>query len=152
METTFIRKNTVSPSVADSGLPAAPTKLGDVYREVRFRHSRHFAPILRELRSPKLVSTYAAGKVAAVGIAEGKLGLSFHNFEQAMGVAMDQSRPRFVSKRGWKRSSRLRSCRTPAACRESDPFRSRMGAATCGSYRVQVRFCKLGQARCWPSE
>jgi uncharacterized protein (TIGR03032 family) len=59
-----------------------------VYREVKFRHSRHFAPILSELKSSILVSTYAAGKVASVGTVEGAFSMSFHNFEQAMGVAV----------------------------------------------------------------
>jgi hypothetical protein len=71
----------LSPDITEHAKPA------DVLREVRFRHSRHFAPILRQLRSSLLVSTYAAGKVVAVGTAGDQLNLSFHNFEQAMGIA-----------------------------------------------------------------
>jgi uncharacterized protein (TIGR03032 family) len=34
------------------------------------------------------VSTYQAGKVVAVGVAQGELTLSYHNFERAMGLAV----------------------------------------------------------------
>ncbi len=73
-----------SPNGSD-GVPQTPPPVTE--REVRFRHSRHFVPLLEQLQSSLLVSTYAAGKLAAVGMAAGKLNLSFHNFEQAMGIA-----------------------------------------------------------------
>jgi uncharacterized protein (TIGR03032 family) len=38
------------------------------------------------------VSTYQAGKLFAVGALQGELALSFHNFEQAMGVAVKRDR------------------------------------------------------------
>ena len=56
-------------------------------REIKFEHSRQFVPILRHLNASLLVSTYAAGKLAVVTAQERGLGLRFHNFEQAMGVA-----------------------------------------------------------------
>jgi Domain of unknown function (DUF4915) len=34
------------------------------------------------------VSTYQAGKVVGVGVADGELALSYHNFERAMGLAV----------------------------------------------------------------
>src|SRR5262249_62422547 len=40
------------------------------------------------LGAPLLVSTYQAGKVAAVGVAGDELALSYHNFERAMGLAV----------------------------------------------------------------
>src|SRR5262249_29766960 len=41
-----------------------------------------------QLGTSLLVSTYQAGKVAAVGVAAGELTLSYHNFERAMGLAV----------------------------------------------------------------
>lgn len=56
-------------------------------REVNFRHSAQFIPILEHLGSSLLVSTYAAGKLVSIGAAEGQLHLGFSNFQQAMGIA-----------------------------------------------------------------
>src|SRR5690606_23349466 len=58
------------------------------YREVKYRHSRQFAPILTELGCSLLVSTYQAGKLVSVGTTPGGLHLSLHNFQQAMGLAL----------------------------------------------------------------
>lgn len=57
-------------------------------REVRYEVSRDFVPLLAEAGVSLLVSTYQAGKLVVVGTEQGKLSLSFHNFEQAMGVAL----------------------------------------------------------------
>jgi protein O-GlcNAc transferase len=62
--------------------PAAPL------REVRYEVSRDFVPLLAEAGVSLLVSTYQAGKLVVVGTDQGKLTLSFHNFEQAMGLAL----------------------------------------------------------------
>src|SRR5262245_58030091 len=59
-------------------------------REVRYEVSRDFVPILAEAGISLLVSTYQAGKLVAVGTDQGKLTLSFHNFEQAMGLALSR--------------------------------------------------------------
>ena len=56
-------------------------------REVRFEYSRAFPQILEHINASLLVSTYQAGKLAVVGVHEGSLTFSFHNFQQAMGVA-----------------------------------------------------------------
>ena len=61
---------------------AAPT------REVRHEYTRSLPPLLSQLGVSLLVSTYQAGKVAAVGVAAGELTLSYHNFERAMGLAV----------------------------------------------------------------
>jgi len=58
------------------------------YREVKYRHSRQFAPILAELKCSLLVSTYQAGKLVSVGTKPGGLHISLHNFQQAMGLAL----------------------------------------------------------------
>jgi uncharacterized protein (TIGR03032 family) len=58
------------------------------YREVKYRHSRQFAPLLAELNCSLLVSTYQAGKLVSVGTTPAGLHLSLHNFQQAMGLAL----------------------------------------------------------------
>jgi uncharacterized protein (TIGR03032 family) len=62
------------------------------YREVRYEHSRNFPAILEYLGAALLVSTYQAGKLFVVGGRQGELALSFHNFEQAMGLAVGRGR------------------------------------------------------------
>ena len=57
-------------------------------REIRYRHSKNFVPLLRLLSSSLLVSTYSAGKLVVVGTSEAGLELSFLNFQKAMGVAV----------------------------------------------------------------
>jgi uncharacterized protein (TIGR03032 family) len=74
------------PSESPENRPDNPP--GGTYREVRYRHSREFAPIVGRLGASLLVSTYQAGKLVVVGIADGGLHLSLHNFEQAMGLAV----------------------------------------------------------------
>src|SRR5688572_25414972 len=64
----------------------------DKWREVRYRHSPSFADVLRNMRSTLLVSTYQAGKLVAIGLSDGLLHFSFHNFDQAMGVAVSPRR------------------------------------------------------------
>jgi uncharacterized protein (TIGR03032 family) len=57
-------------------------------REVRHEYTHSLPPLLSQLGVSLLVSTYQAGKVVAVGVAEGALTLSYHNFERAMGLAV----------------------------------------------------------------
>src|SRR5215510_13623393 len=57
-------------------------------REIRHEYTRSLPPLLSQLGVSLLVSTYQAGKVAAVGVAAGELTLSYHNFERAMGMAV----------------------------------------------------------------
>jgi uncharacterized protein (TIGR03032 family) len=57
-------------------------------REVRHEYTRNLPSILQGLNASLLVSTYQAGKVVGVGVADGELALSYHNFERAMGVAV----------------------------------------------------------------
>jgi len=61
-------------------------------REVRYRHSVNFVPLLRSLGSSLLVSTYSAGKLAVIGTSETGLELNFLNFQNAMGVAIGPDR------------------------------------------------------------
>jgi uncharacterized protein (TIGR03032 family) len=70
----------------DAGPAERPT------REVRYQYSHGFAPILAGLRTSLLVSTYQAGKLVSIGVRDGGLTFSFHNFERAMGVAVRPDR------------------------------------------------------------
>jgi uncharacterized protein (TIGR03032 family) len=75
--------------------PSAPPEVGSVdppLREVRHEYSHGFPTILAGLGASLVVSTYQAGKVVVVGVREGKLSFSFHNFERAMGVAVRPGR------------------------------------------------------------
>src|SRR5437588_11562535 len=76
--------DSASGSEVPAETPAAPL------REVRYEVSRDFVPILAEAGVSLLVSTYQAGKLVVVGTDQGKLTLSFHNFEQAMGLALSR--------------------------------------------------------------
>ncbi|MCA9214361.1 MAG: TIGR03032 family protein [Planctomycetales bacterium] len=67
--------------------PELSPELG-LRREVQYEYSKDFLPVLEHLNCSILISTYSAGKVVCVGSYEGKLDLSFHNFEQAMGMAV----------------------------------------------------------------
>ena len=58
-------------------------------REIRFEHSQDLAAVLSEMRASALISTYQAGKVVAMGVANERLSLSFHNFDRPMGLAVD---------------------------------------------------------------
>jgi len=61
-------------------------------REVRHEYTHTFPALLSKLGVSLLVSTYQAGKVVAVGVAENELTLSYHNFERAMGLAVGPDR------------------------------------------------------------
>ena len=73
---------------ADSASTEEAAQPKERFREVRYKHSTHFVPILDKLGATLLVSTYAAGKLAVIGTYNGELDLTFNNFEQAMGVAV----------------------------------------------------------------
>ena len=84
-----------SPAVsnASESAPNGPaTDAAPAYREIHYEHSRNLPAILEHLGASLLVSTYQAGKFFVVGSRQGKLALSFHNFEQAMGIAVKHDR------------------------------------------------------------
>lgn len=62
--------------------PAAPSV------EVRFHYSDLFPQVLDRISSALLISTYQAGQLVAVGVAEGQLTFSFRRFDRAMGIAV----------------------------------------------------------------
>ncbi len=57
-------------------------------REISFQHSPNFPALLQQLAGSLLISTYQAGKVAVLSAEQGKLNLSFHNFDRPMGMAI----------------------------------------------------------------
>jgi hypothetical protein len=73
-----------SEIVADEGTAVASEPLS-----VDFEYTVNWAPILGELGSSLLISTYQAGKVVVVSRAaaaeESGLRISCHNFDKAMG-------------------------------------------------------------------
>ena len=76
------------PGTADADA-APPERTGaPATREVRHEYTHTLPPLLSQLGVSLLVSTYQAGKVVAVGVAQGELTLSYHNFERAMGLAV----------------------------------------------------------------
>jgi hypothetical protein len=76
------QENATAPAASAEGNGASAT------REVRHEYTHSLPPLLSQLGISLLVSTYQAGKVVAVGVAEGELTLSYHNFERAMGLAV----------------------------------------------------------------
>jgi len=73
---------------ADDGVTPPELKGAPPTREIRHEYTHSLPPLLSQLGISLLVSTYQAGKVAAVGVAAGELTLSYHNFERAMGLAV----------------------------------------------------------------
>jgi uncharacterized protein (TIGR03032 family) len=78
----------VPRKVVDAGVTPPVQKDAPPTREVRHEYTHSLPPLLSQLGVSLLVSTYQAGKVAAVGVAAGELTLSYHNFERAMGLAI----------------------------------------------------------------
>jgi uncharacterized protein (TIGR03032 family) len=73
-----------TPLAAQSILPSEAER----GTEVRFSYSALFPRILEETGCSLLVSTYQAGQLVGVGVAEGQLTFSFRRFDQAMGIAI----------------------------------------------------------------
>ncbi len=67
--------------------------------EVRFEHTPNFSHILEQLQLSLLVSTYQAGKLISIGTHVGSLSISFHGFDQVMGVAVSKERIAVGSRR-----------------------------------------------------
>lgn len=72
--------------------PTTPSEDGRRGTEIRFHHSPLFPRMLEETDCALLVSTYQAGQLVAMGVAEGQLVLSFRGFDRAMGVAVGVDR------------------------------------------------------------
>jgi uncharacterized protein (TIGR03032 family) len=66
-----------------------PPKSG---RRVSYSASDGFVPLLEQVQSSLVLSTYLAGKVVTISVHQGQLALEFHNFELAMGIAIHPRR------------------------------------------------------------
>lgn len=61
-------------------------------REVRFEYTPHLPEILTHLKASILVTTYQAGKLLVLGAHQGKLTISFLDYDQPMGLAVSSNR------------------------------------------------------------
>jgi uncharacterized protein (TIGR03032 family) len=61
---------------------------GTEYRDVRCSHSDSLPALLAQLRLSVLISTYQTGHLVIVSARNGRLILSFNQFERAMGIAV----------------------------------------------------------------
>jgi uncharacterized protein (TIGR03032 family) len=57
-------------------------------RDVRCTHSENLPELLSRLRISVLVSTYQTGHLVVVAVRQGRLVLTFYQFERAMGIAV----------------------------------------------------------------
>jgi uncharacterized protein (TIGR03032 family) len=58
------------------------------YRDIRCSHSDSLPALLSQLRLSLLISTYQTGHLVVVSAREGRLTLTFNQFERAMGIAV----------------------------------------------------------------
>src|SRR5215471_18229874 len=58
------------------------------YRDVRCSHSENLPELLDRLRLSVLISTYQTGHLVVAAARQGRLVLTFHQFERAMGIAV----------------------------------------------------------------
>jgi uncharacterized protein (TIGR03032 family) len=58
------------------------------FRDIRCSHSESLPGLLTQLRLSILISTYQTGHVVVVAARDGRLVLTFHRFERAMGIAV----------------------------------------------------------------
>ena len=65
-----------------------PSGQAQEYRNIRCSHSDSLPALLAQLRLSVLISTYQTGHLVVVSARDGRLTLSFNQFERAMGVAV----------------------------------------------------------------
>jgi uncharacterized protein (TIGR03032 family) len=58
------------------------------FRDIRCSHSENLPALLGQLRLSILISTYQTGHLVVVAAREGRLVLTFHQFDRAMGIAV----------------------------------------------------------------
>ena len=58
------------------------------FRDIRCSHSENLPALLEQLRLSVLISTYQTGHLVVVAARQGRLVLSFHQFQRAMGIAV----------------------------------------------------------------
>src|SRR5580704_3691350 len=69
-------------------MTAAGSEPGQEFRDVRCSHSESLPALLTQLRLSILISTYQTGHLVVVAAKQGRLALTFHQFERAMGIAV----------------------------------------------------------------
>ena len=69
-------------------MTAPVSELVQEVRDVRCSYSESLPALLEQLRSSVLVSTYQTGHLVVVAARQGRLVLSFHQFQRAMGIAV----------------------------------------------------------------
>lgn len=74
--------------MAESTTPPTGPPYGAAPRRIEHRHDAAFVRVLDELGISLLVSTYQAGKLAAIQARGEELLITYHNFERAMGIAL----------------------------------------------------------------
>jgi uncharacterized protein (TIGR03032 family) len=84
----------LSPSSADATEVTSRSTTSDDERgtEIRFHYSDQFPQVLQDAECSLLLSTYQAGQLVGVGVAEEQLVFSFRRFDRAMGVAVGADR------------------------------------------------------------
>lgn len=69
-------------------MAASESELRQDFRDIRCSHSESLPALLTGLRLSVLISTYQTGHLVVVAAREGRLVLTFHQFERAMGIAV----------------------------------------------------------------
>jgi uncharacterized protein (TIGR03032 family) len=67
---------------------AQETEPGQQFRDIHCAHSESLPALLTQLRLSVLISTYQTGHLVVVAARQGRLVLTFHQFERAMGIAV----------------------------------------------------------------
>jgi uncharacterized protein (TIGR03032 family) len=78
-----------APTGTTAGVPP-PSRPESDAAEVGFRFSPSFPEVLEDRACALLVSTYQAGQLVAVGLADGRPTFSFRRFDRAMGIAVGE--------------------------------------------------------------
>lgn len=69
-------------------MAATSSEASQQYRDIRCSHSDSLPALLSQLRLSILISTYQTGHLVVVAVRDGRLVLTFHQFERAMGIAV----------------------------------------------------------------
>src|SRR5689334_6421163 len=83
---------TSGADVTEPGPRATTSAGGQGMTEVRYQYSPQLPNVLADAGCSLLVSTYQAGQLVALGVADGELSFSFRGFDRAMGVAVGADR------------------------------------------------------------
>jgi uncharacterized protein (TIGR03032 family) len=76
------------PPSYHGGMAATGSEPTQEFRDIRCSHSESLPALLAQLRLSVLISTYQTGHLVVVAAQHGRLMLTFHQFERAMGIAV----------------------------------------------------------------